>query len=225
MKAPAPPDILPPPHWSAAPPPPLPPFEDNSSGGPLTQEHLRQLEQANRRAARIRKAAGVAAFNGWTIGFFAAGALLVAMVALPMGEIDGLSWVMAVGLGIVARNEFRGRGLLRRLDSHGPRLLGWNQLGLMVLLIAYCGWQIAAALLGPNPYAEAIAREPMLEPMLGNIGKLYANLTIAVYGGMIVGTLLFQGLTARYYFTRGKHLRAYLAETPEWVLQVQRRSA
>jgi len=42
---------------------------------------------------------------------------------------------------------------------------------------------------------------------------------------LIVGTLIFQGLTSRYYFTRAPLLRAYLAETPAWVIELQRQEA
>jgi len=77
-------------------------------------------------------------------------------------------------------------------------------------------------LLGPNPYDEIIRREPMAADMLGGIGGLYKTMSIAVYGALIVGTLIFQGLNSIYYFTRAKLLRAYLAETPPWVVELQR---
>ena len=47
--------------------------------------------------------------------------------------------------------------------------------------------------------------------------------TKSIYGGLIAGTLVFQGLNSFYYFTRRKHLEAYLIETPEWVVELQRR--
>jgi hypothetical protein len=49
--------------------------------------------------------------------------------------------------------------------------------------------------------------------------KMIAEL---IYGSLIAGTLIFQGLNALYYFTRAKLLRAYLAETPAWVVELQR---
>jgi hypothetical protein len=43
-----------------------------------------------------------------------------------------------------------------------------------------------------------------------------------VYGTVIVLSIIFQGLTACYYFTRRKYVEAYVRETPQWVLDVQR---
>jgi len=38
----------------------------------------------------------------------------------------------------------------------------------------------------------------------------------------MVVTVVFQGLNSLYYFTRGRVLRGYLAQTPAWVVDVQR---
>ncbi|MGB2820080.1 MAG: hypothetical protein WBF17_03805 [Phycisphaerae bacterium] len=193
--------------------------------GPLSPEHLAELAQADRRARKVRKAGGMAMFNGCTVAFFAGGCLLFAAISPLFGEVDVEALVMAAGLGVVAWNEFRGRRLIRRFDTRACRLLGWNQLGLMALLIGYCAWQIAGALFGPSPYADAMAREPMLASTLGPIGNLHKMLTIAIYGGVIAGTIVFQGLNAVYYFTRRKLLLAYLNETPPWVVEIQRCSS
>jgi hypothetical protein len=47
---------------------------------------------------------------------------------------------------------------------------------------------------------------------------------LILYGAVSVVTIIFQGLNALYYFSRAKLLRAYLAETPSWIVEVQRRS-
>ncbi len=164
-------------------------------------------------------------FNGITIAFFAGCAGLFALVSPLFGELDLTAAVMGVGLGLVGFNEFKGRRLIRNFDPRGPRVLGWNQVCLMVLLIAYSAWMIAKTYLSPNPYATAIAEESMLTDTLQPLSDLYLLLTLCLYGGVIVGTIIFQGLNAVYYFTRTRYLRAYLGETPDWVIDVQRRSA
>ena len=63
----------------------------------------------------------------------------------------------------------------------------------------------------------------MLAGPLGSINDLYKTITIAIYGGLIAATLIFQGINALYYFTRRKHVEAYVSETPEWVVDLQRR--
>ena len=40
-------------------------------------------------------------------------------------------------------------------------MLGFNQLALLGLIVAYAAWMLGSVLLGPNPYAEIIRREPM----------------------------------------------------------------
>ena len=196
-----------------------------AAGAPLSAQQLQALEQAGLRARKVRNAGRMAMFNGCAFGAFAGLSLLFAALSPLFGEFDVVATVMAGGLGIVAWNEFRGRRLLCRFDLGGPRLLGWNQLALMALLMAYCAWSIHAGLTAPDPYAREIAAHPQIAPTLGTIGRLKAILTVAIYGGLVAFSLVFQGLTALYYFTRGKLVRAYLSETPAWIVEVQRRSS
>jgi hypothetical protein len=61
--------------------------------------------------------------------------------------------------------------------------------------------------------------------VLGTTGDLVTSLTVAVYAVVIVLTLLFQGLNARYYFARIKLVQGYLEQTPAWIVDLQRASA
>jgi hypothetical protein len=194
-----------------------PPRPTHQSSGPLSPEHQQSLLDANHRAQKILQAAKVATFNGWTTGFFAALSLIGGLFSIT-------SLCLGVGLSVVARNEFRGRNLLRRFDPRGPRLLGWNQVGFIGLLIAYSLWSIYTSLTGANPYDEYIAQNPELASMLGSFSHLNDTITLAVYGGVIVLSVIFQGLNAIYYFKRGKLLREYLSLTPAWIVDLQRRS-
>ncbi len=179
------------------------------NGGPLSPEQQEELARANQRAKKVLGAAKVAAFNGWSIGVLAAITLLFALFSTT-------ARVIGIGMAIVAWNEFRGGKLLRRFDRHGPRLLGRNQLGFMGLLIGYCLWSIHSTLTNPLTEVEG------LEALAGATGDLVTNLTVAVYGGVILLSLLIQGLNARYYFARTKLLADYLRETPGWVINLQR---
>ena len=179
------------------------------NGGPLSPEQREELARANERAKKVLGAARVATFNGWAIGVFAAVSLLFAVFSLT-------ALVVGIGMAIVAWNEFRGRRLLRRFDSHGPQLLGRNQLGFMGLLIGYCLWSIYSTLTNP------IAQLEELEAIAGPIGELVTTLTLTVYGVVILLSLLIQGLNARYYFARTKLMQDYLNETPAWIIDLQR---
>ncbi len=204
-------------------PPPLPPRAQADPTAPLTPEHLAQITQATLRAKKIRKAGSVATANGRILAVFSVGSFLFAAVSLVSGEFDVIGLIMGAGLGLAAWNEFRGRAMLGRFDVRACRVLGWNQLGLMALVIGYAGWMLGRSLWGPDPYAEAMAGEPMLAGPLGSINQLYRTLSLAFYGGLIAATVIFQGLNALYYFTRRKYVEAYLRQTPEWVVQLQRR--
>ena len=206
-------------------PPPLPCPAAVASAAPLTPEHLDQLAQAKLRAKKVRKASGVAMTNGCILAVFSGGSFLFAVAGALFGEFDVIGLVMGVGLALVAWNEFRGRAMLRRFELRGCRVLGWNQLGLMVMVIGYAAWMLGHSLWVANPYEEAIAGDAMLAGPLGGIGHIYKVISLAIYGGLIAGTLIFQGLNSLYYFTRRKYVEAYLRETPEWVVEFQRRGA
>jgi hypothetical protein len=214
-----PPDVPAPPLPAPAGPPAVTPATPD---GPLTPGHMQALALAALQSRKLRSAAKVALFNAICIGVFGGVSLLFAVAAAIFREFDWLGVIMAVGLGAISWNEFRGRRLLQQLNPRAPAVLGWNQLALLGLVAAYAAWMIGAALLGPNPYDEVMRKEPMTRNVLGNIGNLHKMLTAAVYGGLIVGTLIFQGLNALYYFTRAKALQDYLAETPPWVVDLQR---
>lgn len=160
---------------------------------------------------------GVAVFNGWTVGVFAATSLLLGIFSLT-----GL--LMGVGLAVVSYNEFAGAKMLRRLDQCAARRLGFNQLGLCGLLVVYSLWSIYSTLAGPSQLDAALAAAGQAEALLGSIERLQTVVTLAVYGGVIVGSIVFQGGMSWYYFTRARHIRAYVAETPGWIVDLERAS-
>ncbi|HUS47628.1 MAG TPA: hypothetical protein VM098_05885, partial [Phycisphaerae bacterium] len=167
-------------------PPPCP--AQAGPAAPLTPEHLSQLAQARLRAKKIRKAAAVAMTNGCILAVFSGGSFVFVAVGAMFGELDVTGLVMGVGLALVAWNEFRGRAMLRRYDVRACRVLGWNQLGLMALVIGYAAWMLGHAQWGSNPYAEAMPGETALSGPLGSMEQLYKTISLAIYGGLIAGT-------------------------------------
>ena len=186
--------------------------------GPLSMQHEHALAAANKRMRKVHNAAKVAAFNGWTAAVFA-------VLCFPFAVFVVTAMVMGMALAIVAWNEFRGRTMLRQFDRRGPNLLGWNQIGFMGLLIAYCAWQIYANLTGVDPVEKHLAGYPELATMLGPIDQLHVILTLGVYGGVMIFSILYQGLNAWYYFSRAKYLVTYLDQTEPWIIDLQRLSA
>jgi hypothetical protein len=188
---------------------------ENAEAGPLSSEHLHEMELARIRFGKIRRASMVAVFNGCTVGFFAAISLLIGLFSLT-------SFLIGAALAVVAYNEFSGAKLLRRLDLRGPRRLGWNQVGFCAVLVTYALWSIYSLHTGPSPYEEALAVGGQATAIVGSIEQFEKMITFVVYGGLIVGSILFQGGTAWYYFSRAKYVHAYAMHTPPWILELER---
>jgi hypothetical protein len=176
------------------------------------------VKLARKRLRKVRRAAGVALFNGWSIGVFAVFSLAIGLFSLT-------SLLIGAALALVAYNEFVGAKMLRKLDTRAPWRLALGQLGLCAVLITYSLWSIYSLQVGPNPYEAALAAGGQATAIVGSIEQFQKMVTFAVYGGLIIGSIVFQGGTGWYYVTRTKHMRAYLSETPAWILALERAGA
>ena len=190
------------------------PHGSHPAKGPLTTQQLRKLNQAGIQKKRLTRAIKIASFNGSCTVIFA-------VIALIGGVFSTLSLVMGLALAALAWNELRGRNFLRQMHPLAPRVLGWNQLAFMGLLIAYSAWNIYFGLTGPSAYAAEIAAHPQLDTMFG-LTRLEKLITVSVYGTLIVATIICQGGCAWYYFSRSKYLHAYISDTEPWILDIQR---
>jgi hypothetical protein len=197
---------------------PLSRFDERMALDPLTVAHRRELVAARDRSTCIRKAARVAAFNGWTTA-------LIAAISAPFSLFSPVGLALTGGIAIVACNEFRGRKRLLNFNPSGACLLGWNQLGLLAMITAYSLWMLYASLNESGSLAAQLQSYADLDAALGSAGgfeNLYKQVVIYFYGGVIGLSALFQGGTALYYFSRRRLVESYNAETPEWVREVQR---
>ena len=189
------------------------PYEPNPPPPPqLTEAHLQQLAAARLAAKKLRRAAGVANFDGWTLGFFGGLTLLFGITS-----VDG--WVIGLVLAAIAFIELRGAAKLRVLDPSSPKILGINQLALSGLIILYALWQIYRQSTGKGDLAEVAAMDPAAADM---VGPMVQQVTMLLYGGLIVIAIFAQGGLALYYFTRARILRTYLEQTPTWIIQMQK---
>jgi hypothetical protein len=185
----------------------------------ISPEQLREFRLAEVRAKKIRRAATVAVTDGWI------GAVLAAMAILSVC-LDGSALFIGPALGAIAWNSFRGARRMRKFDRAAPGILAWNQVILAAVITLYCGWQLYAHLSGASMLSKELASAGLSErdfnAALGmDLPRFERLLYGGIYGMAIAGSLLFQGLTALYYFSRRKHLEAYLAETPGWVVDLQ----
>jgi hypothetical protein len=190
-------------------------MKDHSASSPLTPALRHELVLAKGRSKAIRKAASVAAFNGWATGIAAA-------LSAPLALFSIAGFLMTVALAIVAYNEFRGRKRLLAIDRASTTLLGWNQIGLFALIAAYCLWMIFTSV---GSFTAELQANPELEAALGSLDGfdyLYRRFVIVFYGTAILLAAIIQGLNAFYYFTRRKSIDAYLQATPTWVQELDR---
>jgi len=181
-------------------------------------EQMQAIALARQRGRKLSRAAGVAAFSGWTMVFFAIITLLCGLFSIP-------EFLLGAGLAVVAWLELRGSKGLRLLDLSAPRRLGFNQIALSVMLIAYGGWGILGALTGASPYEAQLAAGGAVAEALEPIDRLQRAVTVLFYTAVIGFSVLTQGCLSAYYFTRRRHLASYLSKTPRWIVDMLRVAA
>jgi hypothetical protein len=203
--------------------PPIPEATTDSRPAEIPRE-LRFPEGAiqKHRLRKIQKAGSVAMFNGVTMLIFAVLSGLYGVASAVLGQFDWVSIVISAGLLLLGINEIRARKLMLRFDLRGPVRLGWNQLGLLALISAYCVWMILWAVREPTMISDYIAESPELSKLVTDLQEIRGmdNMVqqgiILIYAAVIGATLLFQGGNAIYYFTRGRLLRIYIKEAPSY---------
>lgn len=181
---------------------------------PLDERQVAELVRAYQRLRPIRRACAFARFGGWTTGVFAGLSLLFCIT----GSVVAL--VMALGLTVVAFNEFRGGALLRRLSPAGAILLACNQAGFGLMLMAYAAWMLIATIGAPTVASQLAVADPEMAAMIESLERLAR---VLVYGGVAAVGLIVPGLTAIYYLSRGGHIRRYHRDTPAWARQALER--
>ena len=136
-----------------------------------------------------------------------------------------VGFFVTVGLSVVSYNEFRGRQRLLKFDREAPIFLGWNQVGFLMVILIYCAWMLIVGLTSEGPFAAELKAKPELSVAFDSVtefDQFYRVLIAAVYGTVIVLSVVFQGLKCALLFTRRKHVDAYLQNTSDWVLDLQR---
>ena len=128
-------------------------------------------------------------------------------------------------LGVIAYVELRGSRGLRRFDLEAPRRLGYNQIALGVLLVAYGAWGLVGALVAASPYESYLAAGGQVAEMLEPIDRLNRTITAIVYLAVILAGMAAPAFGSVYYFTRRRHIVAYLEQTPDWIVETLRIAA
>jgi hypothetical protein len=191
--------------------------EASLAAGPFSPDQLREFVAAKARSTKLRRAASVATFGGWTTAVFSGLTILT-------GFLSPSAILLGIGMAVVSFNEFRGSAMLKRFDARAPRRLALNQLAFGAMLVAYGLWCVVAALSGPVISAPHTG-EARVDAMLGDIGRLERTLSIAVSLVVAAFGVVGPGLAAWYYFTRAGAMRTFLRATPPWTVELMRAAA
>ncbi len=203
------------------PPPPPPPYD---AAVPLTSEASLdprlvpgQLAAAEAAWRPIGRAAAYARFDAASLAVFAV------LSALPCLGSGWAGYLLAAALGTVAYVEFAAVRQLRRLDLAAPRRLAMNQLALGGGLVLYAGWNLFLTATDRGGLMAELRDNPSLVGDNGpQVAQLLRTSVYALYGSLAVLGVLAPGATAWFYASRSSRLRAYLADTPDWILRMQR---
>jgi hypothetical protein len=160
---------------------------------------------------------GTAKLSGWTTGTFGVLSLAVSLLSFSTAGL-----LLGLALLASALVELNYAAALARLDARAPRRLAINQLALAGAISVYSLWSLYAALTGPSALGAGLAGSPELDELVGSMAGLERMLSVGVYSGVIVASVIFQGGLAWYYAVRGRALSAYLAQTPAWVIELDR---
>jgi hypothetical protein len=183
---------------------------------PTAVDIPRELALASAAWKPLRRLAGYASFEGWSLAIFGA----LTLVCGGYGSASGV--MVSIALLTTGIFEIRAAGQLRRLNPSAINRLVGNELVVAAALIAYAMINLYLSRHGGGTPSQ-------IEQMIGQAGgstiDIGDQLTSAVelfYLAVIVFALLFQGGTALIYLSRRPHLKRYLEQTPDWIQQMQR---
>jgi hypothetical protein len=198
--------------------PPAPP-PSPAAPAPLTPDQVRQFQSAVARGKKVRRAAAVALADGYFTAIGAATTFLFCAFSFDLSAL-----LLGLVLLVLSFNSFRGARRLKRFDLSAPPLLALNQLALAAAIVLYCAvsyWQFSH---GHSDLAKELS-DPQLASAGVDMKSLIWDIMLALYGGVAGASIIAQGLTALYYITRKQVITDYLAQTPPWVISIQKAQA
>jgi hypothetical protein len=191
---------------------------------PLDAEQLAALTETRALHKKLRLARGLALTNVVSLA-------CCALLSLAFGAIALEVSAMGLVLGALAWNEERGRSLLILVDPRAPTRLALNQLLLLGVVLAYCGFRAYATWTGPDPLEALSGQSAELSAALTQLnegaGQDISELggwvrSAALFGYAVVAgiSLLVQGWMAYYYQSLRPTVDA-LARAPAWTRELQ----
>jgi len=180
----------------------------------LSQENLRELQTARNSLRKVRRAVTTAKFEGYSVAI--CGVLTSLMGYGSFGQI--LGGIVLTVIGVI---EIYGASRLGQLDAKAGRILTVNQLTLAALILLYALWNIFGEVMHPADAADLQGLSTSDSQVMGDVTGIAHEVTMIMYAGMIAAAVVEAGM-ARYYHSRGVYLVRYLAETPAWIISMQK---
>ena len=163
---------------------------------------------------RARRAAGVAAFSGWTLAIFGGFSVLG-------GIWDPFSLGVGVALCVLAWSEFKGARGVRSLRPTAARRLVLNQFGILLVIAAYAGAGLWNAL-STTPAGLEPTGEAQVDRVLADVAGLTRMIGLGIYGLLLAIGVPLQLLMAAYHARRGRQLARRVGQTPAWIVDLAR---
>ena len=182
----------------------------------LTAENMRELQTARRSLRKVRRAVFSANLEGYTIAVCGGVSFLFGIGSIT----DMLAGAVLTVIGII---EIVSASRLRRLELSATKWLGGNQLALALLILLYALWNIRSEIANPASGLSDLSPQDAqaVDQTLGSLGDLTHEVMLLLYISLIAAALVEAGM-ALYYYSRGAHVRRFLAETPEWIVMMQK---
>jgi hypothetical protein len=197
--------------------------------GPLDARDLAVLDRAFARRRGLARAVLLARTNGITL-------LLSAVLCLASSVLDPRLLLAVLVLGGCGLAEMRGARQLQKLDLRAPKWLVANQMVLLFAVALYCMAGIYSGFRAASPTSDLAREYPDMAAQLDNLAEslgtdessalfnhAYRAAVVGFYLAVLGACALYQGACAYFYFKRADAIRAHLAQTPAWALEVQRR--
>ncbi len=187
-----------------------------SNPPPLSADNLRELQAAKQSLRKVRRAVSAARFEGYTVAICGGITFLSGIGSV----VDMLGGAVLTAIGII---EIVGAGRLGRLDIKAVRIITVNQLCLAALILLYALWNLYAEV--AHPASDLPDLSPSDAQVLGQMDSSAVSLThevmLLLYGSLIAAAAAEAGMAA-YYHSRGAYLQRYLADTPLWIIAMQK---
>jgi len=195
------------------------PLADPAS--PMDEMQFLVLRQAVIRRRPLRRAARVARFSAWSILVIGLGGGPVLLLAPSLSGLVVVCGICAVGV-----MEYIGADKLRRGQRDAPAFLARNQLIFILLIAAYCVYQMVT--FSPDEMRAAAGLSGKDAGLLalggGDMKRMFdAIMPVAVYGFyslVILVSAVGQGCLALYYITRRKHIEIFERDATPWVKRI-----